>query len=148
MPNNGSLEPGGPRARHTDHWSSKEAGRVFGGKKLNRHRAFSLWLIEKYPGSIYAELRRYADKEIFEGQPGTVVHKIRTAELLEMGLVHTKGYKVDPFTGRRCVRWWPGPPEVGETPPPRRRRRRRPKKNASRGDGTRAQMDLSFAKGE
>lgn len=120
-----TTPPGGPRARHSDSWTSKEAAAAI-EKHLGRLQQLTLELIQANPGSTYAELRRLADALVFK-DPSWRNRKLRTGELKDLNLVHVAGYKRDPYSGKNGLRWWPGPDSSLNHPAPPSRQRRRKK---------------------
>ena len=94
--------PTSPLVRKEGPATSREAAVALrGSRRLGELQHLALEAVKLHPGSTATELSHY------EGMADPRLINRRLSELRQAGKVKTAGHSIDPFTGRRCMRWWP-----------------------------------------
>lgn len=91
-----------------DPWTSKESARkIRHTKRLGQLQVEALKYVQGNPGATAYEMAELSGWKVTHEDKQKIARRL--SELATAEKVHSNGWKMDPSTNRRCLRWWPGP---------------------------------------
>ena len=94
--------PTPPRAKAGDPWTSHVSGEAMrGSRRLGELQTEALQMVNRHIGSTAQELAE------IDGARDIVRLARRLSELERVGAIYSEGSKINPRTGKPCLRWWP-----------------------------------------